>query len=344
MSRPASQLDDGDGPRSSEAVPDLVFRKYRGEVDLPGMVDVYNGSREADGWDFYMTVEGMANTLANLSNTDPREEVLLAEVDGRIVGYGNHEWLLEYSGERVHMLTLRLLPSYRGRGIRRVIMDHLEARVHATATGHPPDASSTLSVWTCCKETSLLALLEARGFAPARHYFEMLRPLDEPIPDLPIPQGLEVRQPSGEEEYRTIFAADKAASQDEWGSFEPSERGYERYRNDPNFDPSMWVVAWDGDAVAGAVRNWIDEEENRVSGRLWGYTEDIFVVRPYRRRGLARALIARSLRMHADRGMTHANLGVDTENPSGALDLYTGLGYRMHKRYAVYRRALEPRQ
>src|SRR3970282_1470345 len=65
----------------------------------------------------------------------------------------------------------------------------------------------------------------------------------------------------------------------------------------------------DGDQVSGMVLNYINEEENQVYDRRRGYTEDIAVRRPWRRRGLAGALIARSLETLRERGMDEAAPG-----------------------------------
>ena len=61
--------------------------------------------------------------------------------------------------------------------------------------------------------------------------------------------------------------------------------------------------------VAGTVLNFIHEEENREYGRKRGYTETICVRRPFRRRGLARALIARSFQVLKDSGNGRGGLG-----------------------------------
>jgi mycothiol synthase len=88
------------------------------------------------------------------------------------------------------------------------------------------------------------------------------------------------------------------------------------------------------------VLNFVDHAENEEYGRKRGYTEGICVRRPWRRQGLARALIARSLQVLQGCGMTEAALGVDAENPSGALRLYQSLGFRKVKRVTVYRKSL----
>ena len=93
--------------------------------------------------------------------------------------------------------------------------------------------------------------------------------------------------------------------------------------------------------MAGMVLSFINRDENEHYARRRGYTEDIAVRRPWRRRGLASALIARSLSALVERGMTQAALSVDAENPSGALRVYERLGYRKIKQWAVFRRRLD---
>ncbi|MCJ2541186.1 MAG: GNAT family N-acetyltransferase, partial [Candidatus Thermoplasmatota archaeon] len=182
-------------------------------------------------------------------------------------------------------------------------------------------------------------VLEERGFTPLRYFFEMLRDLREPIEDRPLPEGIEVR-PVPPEDYRKVFDAANEALKDHWAGREWTEEDYQEFMNDPIIDPALWVVAYDGDEVAGTVLNWVHHEENERLGRKWGYTEIITVRRPYRGKGLAKALITRSMVMLKEMGMEEANLGVDSENPSGALGLYTGLGYRNIKTYMIHRKDL----
>ena len=66
--------------------------------------------------------------------------------------------------------------------------------------------------------------------------------------------------------------------------------------------------------------------------------ERVSVGRPWRRRGLGRALTALSLVRLRDAGMTEAMLGVDATNPLGAVALYESIGFEVHRREFAYRR------
>jgi ribosomal protein S18 acetylase RimI-like enzyme len=88
----------------------------------------------------------------------------------------------------------------------------------------------------------------------------------------------------------------------------------------------------------------VDEVANRERDRKRGYTEHVFVRRPWRRRGLAKALLVRSLGVLKEEGVDEAELGVDSENDSGAYGLYERLGYVTERTDIWFRKPLELRR
>jgi len=86
--------------------------------------------------------------------------------------------------------------------------------------------------------------------------------------------------------------------------------------------------------------NAIYPAENEALGVQRGWLDHVSVRRPWRRRGLASALIAESLRAIRDAGMTDAALGVDAENPTGALRVYENLGFRRARTGVSYRKLM----
>ncbi|MFO7743393.1 MAG: GNAT family N-acetyltransferase [Anaerolineae bacterium] len=88
------------------------------------------------------------------------------------------------------------------------------------------------------------------------------------------------------------------------------------------------------------VLNWVDGEENDTFQRQRGYTEGILVRRFWRRRGLARCLLVRSIEMFRQTGMEETTLRVDTQNPYGALRLYESMGYREVRRHAFFNKEM----
>jgi ribosomal protein S18 acetylase RimI-like enzyme len=163
--------------------------------------------------------------------------------------------------------------------------------------------------------------------------------IDAPLPDFALPAGFEIR-PVRPEHYRAIWEADINAFRDHNGFAEPSPDQFDRWLNDPvEFHPDLWKVAWnvEKDEIAAMVLNFINHDENREFKRLRGYTENISTQRQYRKLGLARALIAESLRMHKSLGMTEAALGVDATNPTRALSVYEACGFKPYLVDTVFR-------
>ncbi len=174
-----------------------------------------------------------------------------------------------------------------------------------------------------------------------RYFFEMLRPTLDEIEVPPLPDGLELRGVSDPVGYRRLFDADAEAFLDHWGGFDASDETFAEWIDDPNFDPNLFVIAWDGDEIAGAVINSIDANENELLQRRRGLLDSVFVRRAWRRRGLAAALVARSLVLLRERGMDSAWLGVDADNPTGALGVYERAGFAVHSRATAYRKPME---
>ena len=184
-------------------------------------------------------------------------------------------------------------------------------------------------------------LLERRGFAPIRHFFLMRRATLDDVPDVPLPDGLVVR-PVRPEDHRAIWDAEDEAFRDHWGAHAHTDHDFQVTFGQSELKTDLWVVAWDGDQVAGVVQTWIWTEENERLDVKRGWLERISVRRPWRKRGLGRAMTAAALGKLRDAGMTDAMLGVDSENPIGALGLYERLGFEVYQRSIAYQHEFDP--
>ena len=329
-------------PRTAH-IPGLILRGFRGEVDYPKIVAILHGCADADGLERSEKLEDVVNTYAHLHNSDPYTDMLFAKVNGEVVGYSRIWWAVEGSGQWIGFQLGNVLPPWRRKGIGSILLRFNEERLSQIATQHkesgqlPADAACMMDNYASSTEIDRINLLERRGYQAVRYSFEMVRPDLEYIPDLPLPLGVEVR-PIAPEHIRSIWEASNDAFRDHWGYIPDPWEEFERFMNDPDYDPSLWRVAWQGDQVVGMVLSFIDKDQNEIYGRERGYTENICVRRAWRKQGVAKALIALSLIALKEHGMTEAGLGVDAENTSGALHLYESMGYRVVKRSTIYRK------
>jgi mycothiol synthase len=233
-----------------------------------------------------------------------------------------------------------VLPSYRRHGLGTALLGWCLARIRQRAAVEGPGLPIVVQDDAEEQEAGHRALLARNGFTPVRRFFLMRRPSLDDVPDVPVPEGLEVR-PVTVDQRRQILEAEFEAFEDHWGSRERSEEQFKVTLSRAELDTDLWVVAWDGDQVAGVVENWIWPDENAELGVKRGWLERVSIRRPWRRRGLARALTSRSLVRLREAGMEEGMLGVDSENANGALGLYEGLGFEVHSRSAAYRRTLD---
>lgn len=174
------------------------------------------------------------------------------------------------------------------------------------------------------------------GYELVRHSFQMRIELDGELPEPEWPDGLAVRtfEPGDEER---VYAASQDAFADHW-DFHPQTfeqwRSYTLDRHD--FEPALWWLAEDGDDLAGiALNSW------HFSGDpQFGWVQILGVRPPWRRRGLATALLRQSFRSFRERGATRVGLGVDAENTTGAVGLYERAGMRPVRRNDIYEKRL----
>jgi mycothiol synthase len=325
-------------------VPGLSLSQHLGGTAPAAlMAPIANAVYAANGMDEITTVADVENWLGHtLAGFDPARDVMLAEVDGALVGYAWVEWVDTTDAQREFRVGGYVHPDWQARGIGRRLLAWQEAH----ARTHPAATSSTrplmLGTWSSDLNARKVRLLAAAGYAPARFFFEMLRPTLDEVEVPPLPDGLEVR-PIGHDRdsQKQLWDADVEAFQDHWGGFDASDAAFEAWLARPSRDAGLWVVAWDGGEIAGAVVNTIYHSDNEAYGRHRGWLDSVFVRRAWRRRGLGAALVAQALVRLREAGMDEAMLGVDSDNPSGALGLYERAGFAVHRRSAAYRKPME---
>ncbi|MFL5675855.1 MAG: GNAT family N-acetyltransferase [Chloroflexota bacterium] len=325
-------------PALAPPIPGLRARFFRDVADYDRLADVIGAAMVADGVPYRPTAANLRIEMEANDGANRFEDVVLVEVDGRVVAQTNVERMVR-DDTPMYRIEGNVHPDYRRQGIGRWLFDWTIERSRARAAREDPRAAVKLNAWVEDRSVGNLALLHQAGFTPVRHFFLMRRDHLDDIPDAPLPDGLEIR-PVEEAHRRAILEAENEAFRDHWGHHEMTESTYTTTFAKPELDTDLWVVAWDGDQIAGVVQNWIWPDENEALGVKRGWLEHISVRRPWRRRGVARAITAASLVRLREAGMTEGMLGVDSENPNGALGLYEGLGFSQASRATAYRRDL----
>jgi mycothiol synthase len=320
------------------AIPGLSFRNASAQ-DWDRIADLLNEVRKADGIDEVRSGASLAAEYPESETFAIARDVLLAEVNGRLVAYASGHRVIR-DGSLVGQTDCLVHPAYRRMRLGTAIHQATVERLRAEFAADPRPGPRQLRAWGLEEEAGNRALLAEQGFVPVRYGFVMRRSLTGVLPERPLPDGIELR-PVTEDQFRAIFDANNEAFEDHWGHREPTEADFKAHFQAPDIDPAIWCVAWDGDQVAGVVMNTIMAGENEALGIRRGWLDQVSVRRPWRGLGLGKALCTASFRVLRDLGMDEAWLGVDGTNPTGALQLYEGLGFLAHHRWTAFGRPLD---
>jgi mycothiol synthase len=260
--------------------------------------------------------------------------------DGAFVGYvelwDSAPHIVLWSWGRVH-------PDVRGRGLGTAMLAWTEARAQASLPGAPEGARVVLRQGVQATSKDAQALLAAKGYARIRSFYRMAIDLEEaaPLPEPHFPAGIHLRTFVRDEDLPALIHADRDAIRDHRGFVErPFEvelkMWAQRIDEDPDFDPDLWFLAMDGDEIAGLCTCWpkiTDDPE-------MGWVGVLGVRRPWRRRGLALAMLHHTFREFERRGQRRVGLGVDASSLTGATRLYEKAGMHVARESYTYEKEL----
>jgi GNAT superfamily N-acetyltransferase len=326
------------------ALDDLRVRPYRGPEDHPGLSDLWAETAHAAGSDERTSVGSLDAWFGQPRNMDPRTDMVLVEdATGRPVAVALVRWVdRNTTGERSFETSCDVRLAHRRRGIGAALLAWQEARIDeiSVAMTDLGDRPTLLAAYVMDADIGGRALVERAGFVAVRRSSEMQRPDLEAIPDVPSPDGITIGgidRPDDEEVLRRVWHVGGEVFAGHWGDPVPdrSEAAWRRFRDDPDVQPALWCVAFDGDEIVGHILSYLAEDHD---GTPIGWTEGIAVREAWRRRGIARAMLAWSLRRVREAGAVRAALGVDLQNPNQALTLYESLGFRVTASETEYHR------
>lgn len=302
-----------DGVVALIRLPDGVAARSATRQDVDGITALVAACEAAD------------NGASEVHPTDITQAFDLAPSDGGVI-------VVEDAGNVVAWATVAdgradvdVHPEHRARGIGSALLDWTEERARA---------SGRSQVRQIVTDADLAArrVFEDHGYVAVQSAWILERRLEETPPEVEVPPGISIRRyasTDAEAVYRVVEDAFSEAPGREPVSFE----GWAAHvRDHEAFAPDLSSVAFDGDELVGVVLC------HDYDGEAEGWVQQLATKGTHRHRGIARALLGTAfLAFHR---MGRRQVGLSTNERTGALTLYEHLGMRIRRSYTGWSKDL----
>jgi mycothiol synthase len=267
---------------------------------------------------------------------DPAVDTIGLWADGRMIAYGKlHASPAVIDLDRVGTEGA-VHPEWRRRGIGTALMPWLMNRAAELHAAKHPDAPGEVTSNRISTNVGAERLFQKFGFEERRYFFDMRRPLDQPVPEVALADGLRL-VPFDMSMDEAMRLAHNEVFLDHWGSTPKDADSWKTWFTGARaFRGGSSYVVLDGDTIAAYVLGYEYEADTEATGIRELYIGQVGTVKSYRGRGLARLTLAKVLTEAARAGYQRSALGVDADNPTGALGLYERLGFAVSSKWISY--------
>ena len=302
--------------------------------ELPALQLVLDACETADCGEPRRHETDLAAVVAARQIDLEKDAWVVVAPDGSFAGCG---WLWKALPGRSEFVAEHYVhPAFRDGATDDALIDAIEGRV-AELRGEMP-CMSGLVLSSEDSDARRRASLRRRGYEHVRDFYSMRIDLAPGRAPARWPAGIAVRPIRAGIDDRAAHAASEDAFAEHYlfGSM-PFDEWRVLTLDHDDCDPSLWLLAWDGDDVVGQV--WaVARHEGGPAATA--FVEDLSVRKPWRGRGLGRALLDEIFRLLGDRGCASVRLFVDVQNATGALRVYERAGMRQERHILGFERPL----
>jgi len=296
--------------------------------DEDAIADLWNAADAIYGVEPFFTAASIRSDMGGWIKDPERDTRLCHDADGVLVG-----WAMVAppppDGTRAQAHGA-VLPERQGHGIGRELKAWQFDRLREMHAEHAPGRAWDVESGGSEEDTGLAGLCTRFGMTPVRYFFEMKAKLPATGEPAPVPDGLRL-VPYGTDLAVRVYEANAEAFADHWGfEKDPYEDFAKSHYESETFRPDLSRIALDGDEVAAYLLAF-----DGVPGDL--QVGLVGTRRPWRKRGLASALLSASMAAGTADGKRIATLGVDADSPTGAVGVYERAGFVRVHTFVTYR-------
>ena len=307
---------------------------------IPEIVDLVNRCHAVDGPNIRIDVDEFRQELNSSLTSMDRDVRVARDEAGRARGL---VWTLHLPDDETspsdHVVQRCYVegcvdPDVRGHGYGRALLSWgVEHARELLAAG--PEGNRVIRVSRNIDNESSARLHARFGFVDVRWFHDLIRGISSPetlaaLPDRSNPAGISIDPwPENSEE---VLPVKNLSFRDHWGSAPYTSEAWRESVHGFGGRPDLSTVARDTTTgeIVGFLLTHRYPADDQVNGGRQAWIDKLGTLAAYRGRGIASALVVDAIHRYREHDLTHAMIGVDADNPTGAHRLYRGLGFTTH--------------
>jgi mycothiol synthase len=245
----------------------------------------------------------------------------------KIIGYA----FLEVTGESRMDTCVFVHPQFKNHGIGSSLLTKVEERAFVLASEN--EGEQKLMNQIPFTNASARKLVEARGYQFSRLYKRMKINLTK-LPKQPdFPAGMVISTFKTNQDEETLFEVYDETFRDSWGYAKKDFPTWIHQKKGEQYDPLLWFIVWEGSKPVAFLMSRMQED---------GLFIDLLgVKRPWRKQGIAQAMLLHVFQEAYHRGQNTILLYVDSDSITNAHRVYQQVGMSPDSQTAVYSKLLK---
>ncbi len=311
--------------------PDVAEWRPATESDIDGIWQLERAIGRADHPNYLATREEIADDFGFSHFHPEADSVVGLDANGGFVASGKA--VLPPGQETLvrSFVVGGVHPELRGRGIGRLLLDWQFGRAKQQLASSPKALPGWIVAFTDERAPQNARLYERAGLKLTRYFLTLERVLAEPIRSFDLAGGIRIAQYTPDMSA-AVHAARDEVFMDHWSSQPVSDEGWASFVGSEVFRAALSFVAFGthpdgGEKVVGFTMTTVNEDDWKSQGFSGSYIDLVGVLSGWRGKHIAQALLAAQLEASRALGHERATLDVDSDSLTGALGLYTGMGF-----------------